>query len=103
MSEHVKVFKIIGFVLPTEPSIKSCALIFQDVCLNFKSTFTIFKEFITFRATLEVHLIMTASAYIHNDETYMKVAASNIKIKIHYQFSKKQILGVSVTNELDFE
>ena len=38
---------------------------------------------------------MTASAYIHNDETYMKVAASNIKIKIHYQFSKQQILGVS--------
>ena len=53
----------------------------------------------TFRATSGVHLIMAASSYIHNDETYMKVAASNIKIKIHHQFSKQEILGVSVTNE----
>ena len=29
----------------------------------------------------------------------MKVAASNINIKIHHQFSKQHILGASVTAE----
>ena len=42
---------------------------------------------------------MSASAYIYNDKTYMKVGASNINIKMHHQFSKQWILGVSVTIE----
>ena len=42
---------------------------------------------------------MAASAYIHNDKTYMEVAASNINIKINHQFSKQRILGVSVAIE----
>ena len=79
--------------------LKSCTLIFQDVCLNFKPTFTIFKEFVIFGGISGVHLIMAASAYIHNDKTYMEVAASNINIKINHQFSKQRILGVSVTIE----
>ena len=85
--------------MPTEQSIKSCTLIFQDVCLNFKPTFAIFKEFMTFGGISGVHLIMAVSAYIHNDKSYMKVAASNINIKTHHQFSKQRILGVSVTIE----
>ena len=97
--EHEKIFLIIGFVLATKQSIKSYTLIFQDVCLSFKSTFTIFKEIMTFGATSGEHLIMAASAYIYNNKTYMKVGASNINIKIHHQFSKQWILGVSVTIE----
>ena len=97
--EHVKVFNIIDFVLPTQQRIKSCTLIFQGVCLNFKPTFTIFKEFMTFGGILGVHLIMAASTCIHNDKTYIKVAASNINIKINHRFSKQRILGVSVTIE----
>ena len=99
MFEHEKVFKIIGFVLATEQSIKSYTLIFQDVCLNFKSAFTIFKEFVTFGATSGVHLIMAVSAYIYKNKTYMKVSASNINVKIHHQFFNQWILGVSVTIE----
>ena len=53
--------------------------------------------------TLREHLSMVASAsmfYIATDcknKPNMKVAASNIKIKIHQLFSKQQILGVRVT------
>ena len=83
--------------MATEQSIKFYTLIFPDVCLNFKSAFTIFKEIMTFGATSGEHLIMAASAYIYNNKTYMKVGASNINIKIHHQFSKQWILGVSVT------
>ena len=53
----------------------------------------------TFGATSRVHLIMAVSAYIYNDKTYMKVAASNINVKIHHQFSNQWIPGVSVTIE----
>ena len=42
--EYEKVFQIIGIVLPTERSIKAFTSIAQSFCLNFKSTFTIFKE-----------------------------------------------------------
>ena len=43
---HEKVFQIVGIVLGTEQSIKSFTFIFQSVCFNFKSSFTIFKEFV---------------------------------------------------------
>ena len=46
----------------------------------------------TFGGISGVHLIMAASAYIHNDKTYMEVAASNIYIKIHHQFSKQRTI-----------
>ena len=60
--EHEKVFQIIGIVLQTEESIKSFTSIFLGFCLNSKSTFTIFKEFITFRKTLGEHIMMAVSA-----------------------------------------
>ena len=53
----------------------------------------------TFGMTLAEHLTMAASAsmfYIaidYENEPNMKVAASNINIKIHQLFSKQQILG----------
>ena len=48
-------------------------------------------------------LMMAASANIfhfaidYENEPNMKVAASNVNIKIHQLFSKQQILGVRVT------
>ena len=57
----------------------------------------------TFGMTLAEHLTMAASAsmfYIAIDrenEPNMKVAASNVNIKIHQLFSKQRILGVRVT------
>ena len=57
----------------------------------------------TFGATLEEHLTMAASAnklYIVINYKYkanMKVAVSNINIKINQLFSKQRILGVRVT------
>ena len=45
--KHEKVFQIIGIVLPDEKSIKCFTFIFQSFYLNFKSTFTIFKEFMS--------------------------------------------------------
>ena len=56
-----------------------------------------------FGANLGEHLMMAASAnmfYIaidYKSKTYMKVAASNINIKIHELFPKQRVLGVSVT------
>ena len=53
--------------------------------------------------TLAEHLTKAASAnmfYFANDyenEPNMKVAASNVKIKIYQLFFKKRILGVCVT------
>ena len=53
--------------------------------------------------TLAEHLTMAASAsmyYIaidYKNEPNMKVAASNVNIKIHQLFSKQRILGVGVT------
>ena len=53
--------------------------------------------------TLGEHPTMAISAsmfYIaidNKNKTNMKVAASNIKIKIHQLFSKQRILGVRVT------
>ena len=53
--------------------------------------------------TLADHLTKAASAnmfYFANDyenEPNMKVAASNINIKIHQLFSKQPILGICVT------
>ena len=53
--------------------------------------------------TLAEHLTMAASAsmyYIATDyknEPNMKVAASNVNIKIHHMFSKQRILVVRVT------
>ena len=57
----------------------------------------------TFGMTLAEHLTMTASAsmfYIaidYENEPNIKVAASNVNIKIHQLFSKRRILGVRVT------
>ena len=53
-----------------------------------------------FGTTLGKHLTMAASVYIAIDsknKVNMKVAASNINIKIHQLFSKQRILGVCVT------
>ena len=57
----------------------------------------------TFGMTLAEHLTMAASAsmfYIainYENELNMKVAASNINIKIHQLFSKQRIISVHVT------
>ena len=57
----------------------------------------------TFGMTLGEHLTMAASAsmfYIaidYKNKTNMKVAASDINIKIDQLFSKQRILGVCVT------
>ena len=57
----------------------------------------------TFRMTLEEQLTIAASAsmfYIaidYKNKPNMKVAASNINIKIHRLFSKQRILGVRMT------
>ena len=57
----------------------------------------------TFGMTLAKHLTMAASVgmfYIaidYENEPNMKVAASNVNIKIHQLFSKQRILGVHVT------
>ena len=53
--------------------------------------------------TLGEHLAMAASANMfytaidYKNKTNMKVAASNININIHQQFSKQRILGVRLT------
>ena len=57
----------------------------------------------TFRMTLAEHLKMAASANMfyfaidYENEPNMKVAASNINIKIHQLFSKQRIISVHVT------
>ena len=57
----------------------------------------------TFGMTLAEHLTMAASAsmfYIaidYENELNMKVAASNVNIKIHQLFFKQRIFGVRVT------
>ena len=43
--KHEKVFQTIDVVLPTEQSIKYFTFTFQGFCLNFNSTFTIFKVY----------------------------------------------------------
>ena len=53
--------------------------------------------------TLAEHLTMAASASIffiaigYKNEANIKVAASNVNIKIHQLFSKQRILGVCMT------
>ena len=101
--DYEKVFQISGIVLATEQSIKSFTFIFQGFYLNFKSTCTIFKEFINSfwsdfrRIPLDGCYSMFYIAIDYENETYMEVAASNINIKIHQLFSKQPILGVHVT------
>ena len=57
----------------------------------------------TFGMTLAEHFTMAASdsmlyiAVDYKNEANMKVAASNVNIKIHQLFFKKRILGVRVT------
>ena len=57
----------------------------------------------TFEMTFAEHLTMAASADIfyfatdYENEPNMKVAASNINIKIHQLFFKQRILGIRVT------
>ena len=57
----------------------------------------------TFAANFGEHIMMAASAYIfyiavdYKKKTDMKVATSNINIKIRQLFSKQQILGVRLT------
>ena len=48
----------------------------------------------TFEMTLAEHLTMVASANMNQN---MKVAASNVNIKINQLFFKRRILGVHVT------
>ena len=56
----------------------------------------------TFGTTLVEHFTMAVYAYMfyiaidYNSKINMKVAASNINIKIHQLFSKKRIFGVCV-------
>ena len=56
-----------------------------------------------FGTTLGEHLTMVAStdmlyvAIDYKKKSNMKVAASNVNVKIHQLFSKQQILGVHVT------
>ena len=58
----------------------------------------------TFGMTSAEHLTMAASANLfyfaidYENKLNMKVAASNINIKIHQLFSKQRILGICVTN-----
>ena len=53
--------------------------------------------------TLAQHLTMAASASMffiaigYKNEANIKVAASNVNIKIHQLFSKQRILGVCMT------
>ena len=53
--------------------------------------------------TLAEHLTMAASASMffiaigYKNEANIKVAASNVNIKIHQLFSKQRILGVCMT------
>ena len=57
----------------------------------------------TFRMTLAEHLAKTTSAHMfyfvidYENEPNIKVAASNVNVKIHQLFFKKRILGVRVT------
>ena len=57
----------------------------------------------TFGMTLAEHFTMAASANMfyfaidYENELNMKVAASNINIKIHQLFSKQRILSVRMT------
>ena len=57
----------------------------------------------TFGMTLAEYLTKAASANMfyfaidYENETNMKVAASNVNIKIHHLFFKKWILGVRMT------
>ena len=57
----------------------------------------------TFGMTLAEHLTMASSANMfyfaidYENEPSMKVAASNVNIKIHQLFFKQRILGVRVT------
>ena len=57
----------------------------------------------TFGMTLREHLTMAASASMffiatdYKNKPNMKVAFSNINIKIHQLFSKQRILGVRVS------
>ena len=57
----------------------------------------------TFGMTLAEHLTMAASANMfyfaidYENEPNMKVAASNVNIKMHQLLSKQWILGVRVT------
>ena len=86
-----KVFQISGAILATKQSLKSFSFIFLGFFLYFKSTFTI-KKLMTFGMTLAEHLTMAASANMfyfaidYENEPNMKVAASNVNIKIHQLF-----------------
>ena len=56
----------------------------------------------TFGMTLAEHLTMAASANVYfaidyENELNMKVAASNVNIKIHQVFFKQRVFGVRVT------
>ena len=54
----------------------------------------------TFGRTLAEHLTMASMFYItidYENKPNMKVAASNVNIKIHQLFFKKRIFGVRVT------
>ena len=72
---------------------------FPGVCLYFKSTFTI-KKFMNdfwndFSRTPHdgCFCSMFYIAIDYENEPNMKVAASNVNIKIHQLFSKQQIIG----------
>ena len=99
MFKQEKVFQVSGVNLATEQSIKSFSFIFLGVCLYFKSTFTI-KKFMNdfwndFSRTPHdgCFCSMFYIAIDYENEPNMKVAASNVNIKIHQLFSKQQIIG----------
>ena len=95
---------MISIVLPTEESIKSFTFIFQSFCLNFKSTFTTFREFVIdfwsdFRKTPHDDCLCCFISQLttRKNKTNVKVAANNINIKIHQLFVKQRIFNVRVT------
>ena len=97
--EHKKVFQIIGTVLRAEHSIKFFTSIFQDFCLNLKSIITIIKELMNGFWNDFTRTAHDACFYLYGykNKTNIKVAVSNVNIKIHQLFSKQRILDVCVT------
>ena len=97
--KYKKVFQIIGTVLRAEQSIKFFTSIFQDFCLNFESIITIIKELMNGFWNDFTRTPHDACFYLYGykNKTNMKVAVSNVNIKIHQLFSKQRILEVCVT------
>lgn len=95
MFENEKVIQAIAIVVATEQSVEFFTFIFQGFHLNLNHFLRLMNVFMknfrtmTFRRVLGEHLMMASSTnmfYIANDykkKTNIKVAASDINIKIH--------------------